>query len=52
MEKEVKKEVPVPQKTVMKIGRTEHEIYGFYFDKNTLFDKLLRLMIKDPDKGN
>ena len=52
MDKEVEKEVLVPQKTVIKIGRTEYEIYGFYSDKNTLFDKLLRLMIKDLDKRN
>ena len=45
MDKEVKKEVPVPQKTVMKIGRTEYTVCSYFSGKNTLFDILLKLMM-------
>ncbi len=52
MDKEVKKEVLVPERMIMKIGNTEYIVCAHFSDKNTLFEKLLRLMIKDLDKRN
>ncbi len=49
MESEVKKDVLIAEKTVIKLGNTEYEVYAHFSDKNTLREKLLRLMIKDLD---
>ena len=47
MESEVKKDVLNPHKTVKKIGKTEYIVCSYFSDKNTLFEKLLRLMMKE-----
>lgn len=35
--------------THIKIGKTEYIVNAYYADSMTLFEKLLRLMIKDID---
>ena len=37
--------------TQIKIGKTEYIVNAHYADSMTLFEKLLRLMIKDIDKN-
>ena len=39
------------KQTQIKIGKTEYIVNAHYADSMTLFEKLLRLMIKDIDKN-
>ena len=39
------------EQTHIKIGKTEYIVNAHYTDSMTLFEKLLRLMIKDIDKN-
>ena len=39
------------EKTHIKIGKTEYIVKAYYADSMTLFEKLLRLMIKDLEKN-
>ena len=39
------------EQTQIKIGKTEYVVNVHYTDSMTLFEKLLRLMIKDLDKN-
>lgn len=39
------------EQTHIKIGKTEYIVNANYSDHMTLFEKLLRLMIKDLDKS-
>ena len=37
--------------THIKIGKTEYIVNAYYADRMTLFEKMLRLMIKDLEKN-
>ena len=39
------------EQTHIKIGKTEYIVNAHYADRMTLYEKLLRLMIKDLDKN-
>ncbi len=51
MDKKADNAFSVTEQTHIKIGKTEYIVNAHYADSMTLFEKLLRLMIKDLDKS-